>query len=287
MSLLEIVTNVANKAGYTVSASIVDSTDGTTKQLLQFAQEIIRDMADMYLWPVLQKTANIALIADTARYALPADWSHYHFDTFWNRDKGWRVMGPMSPQEYAEIVGSDVTTSVFDRFQISGASSSELLISPTPGAGDAGQVIIAEYVADRAVRPRTWTTGLSITTGAYIFYNGNYYTATTTGTTGATPPTHTSSTASDGGVTWSYYSGTYSRFLADTDEPMFKSRIVEQGIFERYAEIHGLAFTPRFDVQCAEEYGKKKGGKVLYAATGQEALRGQWGRNGRVSFGSV
>lgn len=49
-----------------------------------------------------------------------------------------------------------------------------------------------------------WVTGTSYTTGDYVLANNNVYQATTTGTSGATRPSHESSTASDGGVTWSF-----------------------------------------------------------------------------------
>ena len=48
----------------------------------------------------------------------------------------------------------------------------------------------------------TWVTGTSYNVGDIVI-NGSYkYIATSTGTSGATPPTHTSGSASDGGVTW-------------------------------------------------------------------------------------
>lgn len=49
-----------------------------------------------------------------------------------------------------------------------------------------------------------WATSQSITSGDYRSYLNNLYIATTAGTTGATPPTHTTGTASDGAVTWQY-----------------------------------------------------------------------------------
>lgn len=50
----------------------------------------------------------------------------------------------------------------------------------------------------------TWASGQSITSGERRRYGANAYLATTSGTTGATAPTHTSGSVSDGGVTWSY-----------------------------------------------------------------------------------
>lgn len=50
-----------------------------------------------------------------------------------------------------------------------------------------------------------WTTATSYTASTSYVYNGlNVYQATTTGTSGATAPTHTSGTVSDGGVSWRY-----------------------------------------------------------------------------------
>jgi hypothetical protein len=59
-----------------------------------------------------------------------------------------------------------------------------------------------------------WRTGLQINIGEYILYcdgaNQNVYQATAAGTTGVTPPTHTTGTVSDGGVSWLFIHDTYS-----------------------------------------------------------------------------
>lgn len=282
MTLLSAVQNVASEAGYAIDSVVVTSNDVTTKQLYMIANRIIREMQDAYPWPVLFKQHSFSLVSGTSTYALPGDFSSYHYDTWWNQSDGWRVIGPMSAQEYSTYIGSDVTSVVYDRFQIRGAADNKILYYPTPAAS--GDVIIFEYLAARAVRPPTWTTGESVTSGDYRSYNGNYYTASTTGTTGATPPTHTSGSASDGTITWAYYSGTYETFLADTDVPVLSQRILEQGMLERFAEIKGLTVVPRYETQLQEEYSKQEPGKVLFA-DGDQTERFQYGRNGRVVFG--
>lgn len=55
-----------------------------------------------------------------------------------------------------------------------------------------------------------WSAGLVIGSNYRVYYNGNEYMALNTGTTGATPPTHTTGTASDGTITWQYM-GSYRR----------------------------------------------------------------------------
>lgn len=56
----------------------------------------------------------------------------------------------------------------------------------------------------------TWSAGISIGSNYRVYYNGNEYLALNTGTTGATPPTHTSGSASDGTINWQYV-GPYRR----------------------------------------------------------------------------
>jgi hypothetical protein len=174
---------------------------------------------------------------------------------------------------------------IYQRFQIRGLGNNELFISPTPGANTAGQVLIFEYIADRSVVPRTWAASTAFAANSYCIFNGNYYTTTAGGTTGATAPTHTSGSVSDGGVTWTYYNGIYDQFRADTDTSIFQEKLLEQGILERFAQIHGLeGVRPQFDMQLHEEYGRTKAGKVVYA--GGFSRPTQFARSGIAAFGS-
>jgi hypothetical protein len=283
MTIATVIENVANEAGYTVESNVLASTEVTTKQLLAIANRINRDIFEAYPWPKCYASGSVTLVSGQANYQLPAAFSYYHYETFWNQSTRWRVLGPMTEQEYAEIQGFGLNTAVYQRFQIRGITNSELLISPTPGAS--GDIIIFEYIADRSVRPVTWTTGTAFSANAYCFYNGNYYQTTAGGTTGATAPTHTSGSVSDGGVTWTYYNGAYNQFLANTDQSIFQEKLLEQGILERFAEIHGLdSIRPRFDIQLNEEFSRDQNGKVLYA--GGHMRDPMFARNGVAVFGT-
>jgi hypothetical protein len=191
----------------------------------------------------------------------------------------------MSEREYADAVGFGLNTTIYQRFQIRGISNNELLIWPTPGAQYNGDTLVFEYIADRSVRPRNWVTGTAFTANSYCFNNGNYYQTTAGGTTGATAPTHTSGTVSDGGVNWTYYNGAYSEFLANTDVSFFNEKLVEQGVLERFAEIHGLdTIQPKFEMQLHEEFGRTYAGKIIYAGGQQRAE--MFARNGTAVFGT-
>jgi len=285
MTLKTAVTNVANEAGYTVEANITASTETTTKQLRVIANRINQEIADQYPWTTMYASGSITLVAGQANYTLPAAFSFYHYETFWNSSTRWRILGPMSPQELAEIRGYQLNTTVYQRFQIRGVSNSQLLISPTPGASNNGQVIIFEYIADRCARPATWAASTTYAAGSYTFYNGNYYTTIAGGTSGSTAPTHTSGSVSDGGVLWAYYDGPYKEFLADSDVTIFNEKTLELGMLERFAEIHGLTTVqPRFVTQMNEDFSRNNPGKIVYA--GGHSRAEMFARSGTAVFGT-
>ena len=285
MSIATVIQNVANEAGYTVESNIFTSTETTTKQLLAIAQRINRDIFEAYPWPKCYAAGSITLVDGQSTYPLPAAFSNYQYETFWNQSTRWRVLGPISEQDYAQLQGYGLMPTIYQRFQIRGLGNNELFISPTPGANTAGQVLIFEYIADRSVVPRTWAASTAFAANSYCIFNGNYYTTTAGGTTGATAPTHTSGSVSDGGVTWTYYNGIYDQFRADTDTSIFQEKLLEQGILERFAQIHGLeGVRPQFEMQLHEEYGRTKAGKVVYA--GGFSRPTQFARSGIAAFGS-
>lgn len=285
MSLATIVSNVAAECGYTVEANVIASTEVTTKQLLAMCQRVNRDIFEAYPWPKCYATSSITVVGGQNTYDLPAAFSWYQYETFWNQSTRWRVLGPMTEAEYAESIGFGLNTTVYQRFQIRGNSNSQLLISPTPGANQNGNILIFEYIADRSIRPQTWASGVIYAANSYTFYNGNYYFTTAGGTTGVTPPTHTSGSVSDGGVTWDYYNGAYNTFLANTDVSIFNEKLVEQGVKEEFAAMHGLStIVPKFEKQVHEEFSRDNPGRIYYAGT---QARGElFARSGTAVFGT-
>lgn len=285
MTLKTAVTNVANEAGYVVDSNIVTSTDMTTKQLLAIASRVNNDMADAYPWPQMYASGSITMVSGQATYPLPAAFSWYHYETFWNSSTRWRILGPMSPQEYAELRGYGLNVTVYQRFQIRGITNNELMISPTPSAQNNGNIIIFEYIAGRSVRPAQWASGTSFAANSYTFYNGNYYTTTLGGVSGSTTPVHTTGSITDGGVVWTYFNGAYNEFLADTDVTIFNEKTLEQGILERFGEIHGIdTVKPRFLTKLNEDYSKRQHSKIIYA--GGHTRAELFARNGTAVFGT-
>lgn len=235
-------------------------------------------MSHAYEWTKLYKSYSFTLTSSQSTYPLPGDFSYYHFDTFWNQSQRYRILGPLSPQEYAAYIGLGLTGGIVQRFQVRNMTDNQLLIYPTPTA--TGDTVIFEYISDRCVRPQTWSASTTFAAGAYCFYNGNYY-QTTAGGSGGSAPTHTSGTTG----LWTYYSGSYSSFLADTDEPILSQAVLEQGILERFADVHGLTTIERtYKDDLNEEYSRDIPGKTLRADGnyGREVISG-W--DGTAFFG--
>ena len=281
MSLLSAVTSVAQRAGYTVDSVVIGSVDQTTVQLRAMANDLIKRIAYAYEWPQLYRSGIITFVNGVNTYALPADFSYYHFDSFWNNSTKWRIFGPLSESDFATIQGYGLVAYPYGQFQFRGITDNEFFIYPTPTKP---ATIKFEYMSARFVRPKKWASGVAVLSGAYTFNNGNYYIAQNNGTTGATAPTWTTGSNSDGAVTWAFYDGPYESFLADTDEPLFPQIVLEQGLLETFAAQHGIPCEISYETDLAEAYSRKVPGQMIYAGgTGSGILN--MARGGVVSFG--
>ena len=90
---------------------------------------------------------------------------------------------------------------------------------------------------------------------------------------------------SDGGVIWTYYNGAYDQFVADSDVSIFNEKLVEQGVIERFAQIHGLTgVVPQFKQQVDEEFSRANPSKVYFAGGTNRAA--QFARDGTAVFGT-
>lgn len=72
-------------------------------------------------------------------------------------------------------------------------------------------------VDNKARMYEAWVSGLAIQVGDYTRTSAGFYVADSAGVTGSTPPSHTSGSASDGGVFWTRYSG-YDQTIVFVDE---------------------------------------------------------------------
>lgn len=242
-TVLECVQAVCREIGVYAPSALVSSTEETGRQMKELCHETADEIRNEYPWAELSREHTFSLVSGTAAYALPADFNRWAFDTAWNRSETMPLSGPFSPERWQEIKSGGISTATIQqRFRVKGISGTQLYIDPTPGATENGQTVAFEYFSTNTFRPRTWTASLTFLAGTYCFYNGNYYYSSAGGVTGATPPTHTTGSASDGGVSWAFNSDKYETILADTDVPVLDERLFKMGIKWRFLRAKGLAF---------------------------------------------
>jgi hypothetical protein len=242
VSLLSTIQAVTRELGIPEPASVVGNTDKIAKQMLALALRVGDEIVQRYTWPQLHRTATITLAASTDSYALPADFDRHINRTHWDRTNTWELEGPISPQEWRWRKEGIVSTSPRRRYRVKGATSTQFFVDPTPGSGEDGEILVFEYISKSWIRPVLWESGEEFGAGSYCFYEGNYYKTTSGGTAGATPPTHTTGSASDDTVTWTYQDIAYDSFLADTDTSLIDEKVLSLGIQAAFMYQKGFQY---------------------------------------------
>ncbi len=279
MTILNIIQQAAQRIGIPSPSSAVGSTNNSAIMLLAKAQEAGRKIRDAHEWPELTKEWLITLVDAQANYAFPGDMNWQIFETHWDRNNHWPLIGPLSAQEW-QVKKSGISTTVPRKmWRVKGYQDRQFYLHQTPGTGDAGSILVFEYVTETWCRPRTWVTSTVYAAGSYTFYNGNIYTTTAGGTTGATPPTHTSGSVSDGGVMWTYTLNSYQTFLADTDEVIIDNELLIDGIVWRYKKERG------FDYESDMEEAEKAIQDEISSLTGASIIRWGGGYGGPIGIG--
>lgn len=165
------------------------------------------------------------------RYALPEDFDEAINRTHWDRYNRWELVGPLTPQHWQFYKSGLIAQTPRRRFRVSGMQDNKFTINPPPGTAEAGQYLAFEYQSLNWIRPPLWAAVTSFGANSYCFNDGNFYTTTSGGTTGSTPPTHLSGSVSDGGVTWAYFAGSYVEVI-DTDnaETLIDDKLMVLGL---------------------------------------------------------
>jgi len=100
----------------------------------------------------------------------------------------------------------------------------------------------------------TWASSTTVSGGTSVIYNGNAYYTANGGTTGSTPPTHVSASASDGGVTWSYIGAVDTRlylygYNSEATKPPYKLQGYNLG-----ARINDVLYVSLIDGSTPKTY---------------------------------
>lgn len=123
-----------------------------------------------------------------------------------------------------------------------------------------------------------WVGMTTVSSGDIITTGGRYYRATTFGPTstnamktGRVAPTWTSTTVSDGTITWTHYTDVYDSILKDTDLCLFDEELMILGLQWRFMRARGMEYAglrADYDRFIRAEIGRLNEGKILSAAGG-------------------
>lgn len=251
-TVLEVINTIQASLGLPVSSDAVGSSDALAIQLVALMEDELRYLRGVIDWPELIRAGSITLEDGTADYSLPADCDKIISETVFDRDGNQKVKA-ITPQGYQKELARGTVSSSHDRWRIQGvsrgketssnerSSSYYFKIFPTPTSGDDGDVRYFEYLSKSVARPKNWVAAEYYGSTTWCSNsNGDIYYSTGGGTTGGTEPTHTTGSASDGGVTWIYQDVAYNKFKDDEDWIVLDPALIILGTKKRFFEAKGL-----------------------------------------------
>lgn len=237
--LLTTVQAVCKRLKIAAPSSVIGNTDRNVIEILSIVEDIGRELRDMHDWPELQKEYLFDLATNQAAYPLPTDFNFQLFNTHWNRDSTWPLIGPIDPSTWQEYKSAIIAALPRQRFRVKGLGASQFNIDPTPGAGDNGQTIVFEYCHNSWIKSATdWAASTAVSLNAFINANDTIYKATVAGTTGSTAPSHLVGSAANGTATLTVVS--YDTFTADTDLIVLNQDLVIDGAEWRWKQNNGF-----------------------------------------------
>ncbi len=261
-TLLSVLQDACDFGGFPRPTSIINNTDATTRQLLAIANERGIEAVRMFDWPQLTKLSSLSLVAGTNQ-TLPADCAELLDSTAWYTGDMTPIRGPITPREWQALTQTGNAGIKF-AFRVSQNSKGARAVAmhPTPVGNE---TISLFYRSKTWIKPREWAASMSVTAGMWVFSDGEYWTANTSGTAGTSAPTIANNGA-DGTITWTRKANVlYERFIADTDEPLIESSILMKGILARFYRMKGLEYQDleaEFNIGLRNDLAERNGGRT-------------------------
>lgn len=243
MTLITLTQECADRLELGVNiSSVINTSDSNIKLLKTMIEQTVQSIKDEHEWPELQQEFTFTLSTNVDSYALPGDFDRFLIATWWNRTQKWPLIGPIDPQMWQLYKSGLVTTLPRQRFRLKSWGQKQFFIDPTPTSTENSQTCAFEYLTNNGIRPKTWAVSTSWNGLRYCSYNGYIFDRGTTAaaTTGTNAPTPAS--LNDGLITWSVLSGSYNKFLDDTDEVILNSEIVRDEAVWRYKRERKLDY---------------------------------------------
>jgi alpha-tubulin suppressor-like RCC1 family protein len=261
-TLLSVLQDACDFGGFPRPTSIINNTDATTRQLLAIANERGIEAVRMFDWPQLTKLSSLSLVAGTNQ-TLPADCAELLDSTAWYTGDMTPIRGPITPREWQALTQTGNAGIKF-AFRVTQSSKATRAVAmhPTPVGTE---TISLFYRSKTWIKPRDWAASMSVTAGMWVFSDGEYWTANTSGTAGSSAPTIANNGA-DGTITWTRKPNVlYERFVADTDEPLIEPSLLMKGILARFYRMKGLEYQDleaEFNIGLRNDLAERNGGRT-------------------------
>lgn len=261
-TLLSVLQDACDFGGFPRPTSIINNTDATTRQLLAIANERGIEAVRMFDWPQLTKLSSLSLVAGTNQ-TLPADCAELLDSTAWYTGDMTPIRGPITPREWQALTQTGNAGIKF-AFRVTQSSKATRAVAmhPTPVGTE---TISLFYRSKTWIKPREWAASMSVTAGMWVFSDGEYWTANTSGTAGTSAPT-IANNGVDGTITWTRKANVlYERFIADTDEPLIEPSILMKGILARFYRMKGLEYQDleaEFNIGLRNDLAERNGGRT-------------------------
>lgn len=137
-----IINLAASEVGLTAVSDPFSSNDPAFVQLCNICTSSGRELLGLHEWQRLTKEHSFVTTVAT-EYDLPDDFGYMIDQTQWDRSADMPLGGPLTPQEWAYRLGSDVgTQSIYVSFRVS-----EGVMKLLPDPQTAGVNIVFEYVS--------------------------------------------------------------------------------------------------------------------------------------------
>jgi hypothetical protein len=142
-SVLSLAQDAAAEISLGIPGGLIDVTnDRTALKLKRLLHKVCGDLQSRHDWENLKREHTFTTTAaDVQTGGLPTDFLRMVPDTIYNRTSNWRVMGPITANDWQSYKAT-LTNRVFDAYRIRGG---DLLIAPlNPGS----ETIAFEYITN-------------------------------------------------------------------------------------------------------------------------------------------
>jgi hypothetical protein len=149
VSLLSIIQGAATELNLNSPTAVISSTDTQVLQLLSLVKSDGLDLLRRYDWQILTKEATFSTVATQVQTTLAAvapDFYRFVNESMNNRTQKWRVLGPLTPQEWQRRLALGAQVGVVNSFRVRGGS---IYFYPIPPASN---TIYFEYISNKWVQ---------------------------------------------------------------------------------------------------------------------------------------